>query len=499
MLKFLREQLRQLQEQRAALITAMDEVVAAPTREQRALTDDETKTFDETRAKVLAKDEEIGAAERRIGELEQIEERSRKAAKATEGGDGERRGGEPARITYEPKVYDRHQRHSYFLDLARAELNMGDGDGGPAAARERLQRHAKELEVELPAREQRRDEAAQRELRSIDGVQARHRESVFEKRVNPNRTDGQGGYFVPPLWLVDQFIDLPRFGRVIANSVRNLTLPGGTDSVNIPKVNTGTATGVQTADGGPVTSQDMTDTFVTSRVNTIAGQQDIAIQLLDQSPISYDEVVFPDLMGDYNQRLDLQCINGPGTGGQHLGMLLVPGINSVTYTDASPTLPELWPALTQAASQVAKNRKLPPLAMFSIPSIWWWALSALDTTNRPLVTAAPGAFNPAALQTGGDATEGYVGNWSFGLPHLNDGNIPSTFGAGSNETRIITARTSDSFLWEGTMRSRVLQEVLSSTLQVRLQIFCYSAFMAHRRPESIAVIGGTGLIPAAGF
>jgi hypothetical protein len=49
------------------------------------------------------------------------------------------------------------------------------------------------------------------------------------------------------------------------------------------------------------------------------------------------------------------------------------------------------------------------------------------------------------------------------------------------------------------MRTRVLQEVLSGTLQVRLQVYNYVAFMANRRPEAISVISGTGLIPTAGF
>lgn len=502
MLKFLREQLAKLQEKRATLVSEADAILVTPTAEQRSLTADETTAFDEKRAAIVAADAEIDEMHKRIADAEKIEARSAAAGAArVESGSAsaEQPGRAPAVVLSEPQTYDRMSGHSYFLDLCRAQINVGDGDGGPVAARERLARHAAELRVELPAREARRDALAQRELRSIDGVNDRARESAFEKRVNPNRTDGQGGYFVPPLWLVDQFIDLPRFGRTVANSVRNLTLPGGTDSINLPKVATGTATGVQTADGGAGTKTDMTDTTVNAPVRTINGHQDIAIQLLDQSPVSYDEVVFADLQADYNQRLDVQVISGSGSSGQVKGILNVSGINAVTYTDASPTLPELYPYLLQAVSQAAKNRKMPPLAVFSIPSLWYWALSQLDTGNRPLLTAQAKEFNPMALQTGADSTEGFVGNWSFGLPQLNDGNIPTNLGAGTNETRIIAARTSDLYLWEGALRTRVLSEVLSSTLEVRLQLWNYVAFMGDRRPEAISVISGTGLIPASGF
>jgi HK97 family phage major capsid protein len=458
----------------------------AKTEKRDKLSEDEQKTFDTT-------EQEIRDIDVRLVELDEQQKRDDAAADIAR-----RHGLARVEVVSEPKTYAREARHSYFLDLARAELNRGDGDGGPAAARERLRRHGEEIEVDLPRRMAARDAAAEKGIRSLEGVSDRVAESAFERRTNPNRTDGQGGYFVPPLWMVDEYIDLPRFGRTIANSVRNLTLPSGTDSINLPKVSTGTAVGVQTADAAAVTSQDLTDTSVSAPVRTIAGQQDVALQLLDQSPIAFDEVIFSDLIADYNMKLDLQVINGSGSAGQATGILNVGSLNSVTYTDASPTLPELWPSFAQAASQVEKNRKMPALATFMTPSMWYWIASQLDSSNRPLVQIESGTgFNVLGLQTGA-VSEGPAGR-VMALPVLTDGNIPSNLGAGTNETRIITARTSDLYLFEGSMRTRVLQEVLSGTLQVRFQVWNYFAFMGNRRPESISVVSGTGLIPAAGY
>jgi HK97 family phage major capsid protein len=493
MLAFLRKQMQGALEERAALKAAVDALIEAPTKEQRALTDTETTQFNEAHAKVRAKDEEIAGMEARIKELEATEERDAKAAELRKqfGQEGPQPTG--ARVTSEPLTYQRGNGNSYFLDLANAQLR---NDG---AALARLQAHATELRVELPARERRREEAAQRELRSVSHLSERQRESVFEKRVNPNRTDGQGGYFVPPLWLIDEYIDLPRFGRPFANAVRNMPLPGGTDSVNLPKIATGTATGVQTADAAAVTSQDMTDDFVTAPVRTIAGQQDVAIQLLDQSPIAFDEIVFADLVADYNQRLDTQLLSGSGASGQVTGVLNTAGINSVTYTDATPTLPEMHTPWVQSVSQIFTNRKMPALATFVTPAVWFWAMAQLDPNNRPLILPEQnGPFNPLALQTG-EIAEGPVGRLTVGTPVLLDGNIPSNLGAGTNESRIITARTSDLYLWEGSMQTRVLSEVLSGTLQVRFQVYNYVAFMPNRLPKAISVVSGTGMIPAAGF
>lgn len=483
-----------LLKQRDALNTEIDTLVATslPDDEAEALAANQT-----IQSKINARaaiDERV-----RVGR----EEQARRAAEADvqrQLGTGDTTNGQPrVQVLSEPKTYD-DTRHSYFLDMVRSDLSIGDGDGGVSAARDRLLRHRQELDVDLPAREARRDqivsEGNSKEMRR-SGVKRRDVETMFEKRVNPNRTDGQGGNFVPPLWLVDEYIDLPRFGRTTANLCRTMGLPSGTDSINLPKIATGTTTAVQTADAGAVSSTDLTDTSVSAPVRTIAGQQDIAIQLLDQSPVSFDEVVFADLIADYNMQLDTQVISGSGAAGQLLGILNAGG-NAVTYTDGTPTLPELWVPLLQSASLIAKNRKLPATGVVMTPSMWYWALSQLDSTSRPFIVPSAVGFNPLAegSELGAD---GPAGMFTYGLPSFIDGNIPSNLGAGTNETRAITARFSDLFLWEGSMRTRVLQEVLSGTMQVRLQVYNYVAFMPNRRPNAISVISGTGMIPAAGF
>jgi HK97 family phage major capsid protein len=127
-----------------------------------------------------------------------------------------------------------------------------------------------------------------------------------------DRVDGSGGYAVPPAWLMTQYIELARPGRAFANLCQRQQLPGGTDSINIPKLLTGTATAMQTADNTPVTQVDLTDTFVNAPVRTIAGQEGLAIQLIDQSPIAFDDVVFRDLVASHAATTDHQVIQGSG-------------------------------------------------------------------------------------------------------------------------------------------------------------------------------------------
>ena len=125
---------------------------------------------------------------------------------------------------------------------------------------------------------------------------------AFQEHRDLSRVDGSGGYAVPPAWLMNQYVELARPGRAFANLVQRQPLPGGTDSINIPKLLTGTSTAVQTADNQPVVQQDLTDTFINAPVRTISGQQAVAIQLIDQSPIAFDDVVFRDLMPTTRRR-----------------------------------------------------------------------------------------------------------------------------------------------------------------------------------------------------
>lgn len=91
---------------------------------------------------------------------------------------------------------------------------------------------------------------------------------------------------------------------------------------------------------------DLTDTFTNAPVWTIAGQQGLSIQLIDQSPIAFDDVVFRDLVADYASKLDNQVIVGSGTSGQVLGVHNTTGIATVATSGShdprclqpSPTL-----------------------------------------------------------------------------------------------------------------------------------------------------------------
>lgn len=498
----IKRRLAQLAELRKAAQKRVEEILNASLGEGRAQTEEEQTQITEARAEVARIDTEVESLTALDAELRAAEESEHPSTTDTdkerseEAGQARRRGG--AVVRREQRTYEKLDiRTSYLRDLIT--VKTGRGSIPPEEARKRLDRHAEEVRVDLPAIEAR--QVAQRggyrdEVRS-DGesepAEISYMREAAEKR-DLTRVDGAGGEFVPPLWMVEDFIALARASRVTADLCNQMPLPPGTDSINIPRVATGTTVAIQTADNAAVSETDATTDSVQANVKTIAGQQDMAMQLLDQSPIAFDQVIFADLAEDHAVKTDVQVIDGSNASGQVRGILQIPSVDTTAYTDASPTVPELYPKLADSANVIASTRFRPVTAIIMHPRRWYWLLAAVDSANRPLVTMnAQGPQNALMAANDGNpfAEGGPVGMTPFGPVYI-DPNIPTDEGGGTEDVIILT-RPQELYLWEGAVRTRVLEEVLSGTLSIRLQLFNYVAFMPHRRPESTSIVSGTGL------
>jgi len=451
MLDYLRRRLDELRHNRSTLKTDAERIVNTAEASHRNLTDAEKRSVDQTLDEVRRIDEDIAETEARIAEVEQSELRADKA-----GAVYARHGmtGVGGAQTNGPDVYRKGGQQSYFRDVARAQI-LGDRD-----AADRLHRSAQATNAEL------------------------------QKRAL-STTDGAGGEFVPPLWMIDQYINLARAGRVTADRLRRMNLPGGTDSIALPRLATGTAVAEQTTQNSALQNTDATTGSVTANVATIGGIQIVSQQLLDQSPVNMDDVLLADLAADYAVKLGSFVINNNAT--NKVGLLNVSGAIAVTYTDASPTVAEVYAKVADAVQQIHTNRFLPPDTIVMHPRRWGWFLSALDTQSRPLVV--PTANNPqnAMGVQQGVVSEGLVGTM-MGLPVYVDPNIPTNLGAGTNEDRILVLRAVDHILFEGTPRAEAFRETKADQLSVLLRFYNYAALHASRYPKSVAIVSGTGLI-----
>lgn len=458
MLKFLRSQRDTLQQERDGFQADLDGIVEqAETEKRTALNDEELAKFDELRVGITSKDEEIRKMDERIKAAEDDEARAEKVAEVRKTApEGEKRTSD-TKVT-DPATYRNDpnpKANSFVRDLAIVGLNQP----GARDAHERLERNNREV----------------KEARAL------------------TTTDGAGGDFVPPLYVVQQYVELARTARPTADRVQNQTLPSGTDSITVPRIATGTAVAEQATQNTTVQNTDATTAGVTANVATIAGGQTVSMQLIEQSPINLDTILLQDLALDYAAKVDLFVLNNNAAG--KLGLLQQSGFGNVAYTDASPTVGEFWLKLADAVQRVTTSRFLPPDTIVMHPRRWAWLLGAVDSTGRPVITVTPGqnAQNSLGTATGVASANGVVGNLQ-GLDVILDPQIPTNLGAGTNEDTVIVFRAQDSILWEGAPNAEAFRETNAATLSVYLRFYRYAAFTTARYTGARSIIGGTGLI-----
>lgn len=441
-----------LEELRAAVNAARQKMVDAHEAIERALTVEEGQeapdttelrsAFDKAEADWKSAHERFERASRLPQEIKAPEV----PAAAVEASVAARQA--DVKVGREEATYRPDKNVSFFRDMAFAQQDF--------AAQERLSRH-------------------QAEVRDL------------------NSTDANGGHLVAPLYLQNEFIDLARGGRVTVNAIGTRPLPPNTDTIVIPKISTGTAVEEQSgnADNGAVTETDATFTSVTAAVQTLAGMQDVSQQLLDRSVPGIDQIIFADLVADYNQSLDSKVITSTVTNSE--GLLDADNANSVTYTASTPTAAGLYPKIADAIQQIHSDTYRPATHVFMHPRRWAFLLAALDSSNRPLVVPLAQMPDNAMAAFGGVVPEGLVGQLQ-GLPVYVDPNIGTTYGAGTNEDRIIVLRAPDHFIWEdATPRFETFRDVGSGTMTVRFRLFNYWAQMHERREGSLSIVSGTGL------
>lgn len=310
-----------------------------------------------------------------------------------------------------------------------------------------------------------------------------------EARVVTTGDPGAAGV-VPPAYLAELLTPLPRAGRAFADSIRSLPLPDEGMNLTIPRVQSGVTVAVQATEGAAPSSTDIDTEIVTVPVRTIAGQNDVSIQAFERTVPGIDAIIFQDLRDAYDETLDTQLLAGTGASGQHTGIRAVAGVNTTSYTDASPTAAELLPKLYDGLQKVwttLKRGKADSIALHPRRSAW---LASNLSSTFPLFQL--GGF----MQAAGAQDRGFVSG-PLGLREVTDPNIGTLYGAGTNEDEIYLYDSTRLILMEGPERVRVLTEVLSGNLQVRLQLYAFSAFAGARQPQAICVISGTGLVAPA--
>ena len=525
-LEQLRNRLTETVTERSGLLTQVEQITTTAVDdngEARAYTPEEA----EQRGRLLAQMDQLDARHTDLeDQVRQAEATARQeqmdgaiARMRQELGLGEQRGavfGGNVDVIDEPRVYERGNGNSYLLDLCLARTALGQGMGVRSQrAAERLARHGRENHIEALAVDDRvgrlDEETRERELRGTPGgyflrqmveihnERDQNRGPIGERALNYRALSTAataGGEFVPPMYLTAQWIAYARPGRVLADLQHREDLPDGTMSMNIPKVTGGTSSATQGTQNTNVSMTDLQTAYVTFPVVTKAGGQIVSLQLLERSPVSFDEIVGRDLALAYAQDLNFAIHSGPG-GGDVTGILNTSGINVVTWTQASPTVKGYYGQVGVAKVDVATGRKLPATHHVLTTNAWEWIGQSFDTNGRPLVVPEyNGPFNTVQVAPDAAVAEGVVGRRLSGLDTYEDLTLPTTLGGGSNQDVSIIGRFDENYLYESPITTRMLPQTYGLQLSNLIQVYGYVAFTAARYPVANSVITGTGMSTA---
>lgn len=283
-------------------------------------------------------------------------------------------------------------------------------------------------------------------------------------------TGGAGSGIVAPKWLTDEYAELARQGRVLANLVRNIPLGDDPRPMTLPKQTAGTDSEVveQAAENDPIEDDDAFDTDVdTVTPKPTAGSQIVSRQMVDMASPAIDLLIYGDLLSAYNLKVEKKI----GTAVIAVGTALPASEGaSVPVTDPS----HYARVLVKAAIAVRNARKLPATIAAMSVNRWGEFIDLTDTTGRPLVTGQ------------GDAPQNILG--SADLSSLDGGRykglqLAPTDGIALDD-RFAVLRAADVLLFESNvMRFRYEQPLGPES--IKMGIWAYTAVLIRYGTASV--------------
>ena len=259
--------------------------------------------------------------------------------------------------------------------------------------------------------------------------------------------------FTPTQYLRDIVSTQGNFGRPAMECVNKQTLPASGMTINRPKFTTYPTVTVE-AEGGAVANTDAVSEYLTSTVSKYSGMQTLSIELLERSDPGFFDAITVELQNNYNKVTETALI----------AFLTAQGTQASTQAATSngivAFIKESAPAAYLATSYFAKN-------YLCGSSQWGLLLGALDTTDRPIYSAA----NP--MNSGGNVAPTSVRGNVLGLDLYVSRNVVSTT---IDESAFVIVPEAISVFESPTAYMSVN---VVANLQVQVAIYGYMALMAN--------------------
>lgn len=416
-------------EQFEAIKTSIDGLQKRAADEKRDLTDDELRSITEQgeTAKTIASEIELLTEQEH--RTRAVAEMAAKVAGDDDGGGTQRRTSNTTAVDRDPGHYRRVEdggRHSFFADLVRSKAF------GEVEARTRLEEHTRALEP---------------------------------------TAEGQG--VRPPIWFADEFAELARQGRRVADVVRRIPI-SSTIPLTFPKQTAGTDDVVieMSTENSTTTWTDKYDTDVdTLTPRPTSGGQEFRRELFDGSSPAIDALVYGDLLAAYNAKVEAKVVAAIfAAGPAHLEYDPEAQATDVDHAHAMAL---------QAGLAVRQNRKAKATGLVMGIDTYGVFLNARDTTGRPLMP--PPAPGSAVNVTG-------VGSVDIdGIVHTYP--VFATDGvASADEGEFAAVRLTDVLLAESPVL-RFDDEKSKGPEVIRLAVWGYTGALVRYSTSSVQVVG----------
>lgn len=298
-------------------------------------------------------------------------------------------------------------------------------------------------------------EEALQALRSVNGGR---------ERRDLTTTVTAGGNFVPsgspPSYVADAFAVGAHNRAVLASQLRSEPLPPTGMTITTGRISTPASTSIQASENAATSETDPVTATSSSPVATISGQVDVSQQLLDRSLPPIDVVIAEELGAAWGEDFDQQVINGSGASGQLTGLLVLAGTTAITATTV--TAVANLAAAAKLRGDVSSSFGEAPDVLIVHPRRTAWIRSTLGYSPVPWpmenLIEAPG--------------------------------MPTTLT--SNQDALVALVRDQTILYSDPPRIRVMPDVLSGTLTVRVSAFAYCAMLV-RQPAAVGKATGAGL------
>lgn len=322
----------------------------------------------------------------------------------------------------------------------------------------------------------------------------RHMDEVrVEQAEYLERAAGTGAFagLVVPQYLTDMYAPLARTMRPFADACSHHDLPPDGMTLNLSRITTGTSAALQASENAAVSNTDIDDTLLPITVQTNAAQQTLSRQAVERGT-GTEDVTVADMFRAYASTLDNTLINQATTG-------LAASATTVTYTDASPTGPELYAQIIAAQAGVEGIM----LNMASGDNITvmhsrrWYKLQSSLSASYPMISQPGLAMGQSGINYPATYGTGVRGLLPNGSPVIVDNNVVTNLGGGTNQDEIYVADRQECHLWEDPNAPVFIraEQPAAASLGILFVLYGYFAYTFGRYPGQNQKVTGTGLTP----